>query len=79
MPEQEELAVSKIAYVILVWQLERVLHIKFPGEVSRAQEAGFVSCTTYTCMSMVQVAQYRYSTTVHSLSSPFIYRDTMSS
>ena len=77
MPEKEELAISKVAYVILPWQVERVLHIKFPGEVSRAQEAGFVSSTTY--MSMVQVAQYTYSTTVHSLSSPFIYRDTMSS
>ena len=38
MPEQEELGVSKIANVILVWQLERVLHVKFLGEVSRAQE-----------------------------------------
>ena len=31
MPEKEELAVSKTAYVIFPWQVEQVLHIKFPG------------------------------------------------
>ena len=44
MPQMEEVAVDKVAYIIFPWQVEQVLHIKFPGEVSRAQEAGFVSC-----------------------------------
>ena len=43
MPQMEEVAVDKVAYIIFPWQVEQVLHIKFP-EVSRAQEAGFVSC-----------------------------------
>jgi len=42
MPEKEELAINKMAFIIFPWQVERVLHIKFPGEISRAEEAGFV-------------------------------------
>ena len=57
MPEKEELAISKTAYIIFPWQVERVLHLKFPGEVSRAVEAGFVSCNI--CLT-VQVAQCMY-------------------
>ena len=44
IPQKEELAISKVAHVIFPWQVERVLHLKFPGKVSRAEEAGFVSC-----------------------------------
>ena len=43
MPEKEELAISKIAHIIFPWQVERVLHVKFTGEISRAEEVGFVS------------------------------------
>ena len=42
MAEKEELAINKMAFIIFPWQVERVLHIKFPGEISRAEEAGFV-------------------------------------
>ena len=49
MPEKEKLAISKIAYIIFPWQVERILQIKFPGEVSRAEEAGFVSCVKCHC------------------------------
>ena len=54
MPEKEELAISKSAYIIFPWQVERILHIKFPGEISRAEEAGFVS----GILSVLQVTVY---------------------
>ena len=51
MPEKEELAISKVAYIIFLWQVERVFHIKFPGEISRAEEAGFVSGILFVCIA----------------------------
>ena len=60
MPWKEELAIRKTAYIIFPWQVERVLHLKFPGEVSRAGEAGFVSCNM--CLT-IQVPQCMYTNT----------------
>ena len=51
MPEMEELAINKIANIIFPWQVERVPHIKFPGEISRAEEAGFVSNILFVCIA----------------------------
>ena len=31
------------ANIIFPWQVERILSIKFPGETSRAEQAGYVS------------------------------------
>ena len=31
--------------------MERALHIKFPGEISRAEEAGFVSDILFVCVA----------------------------
>ena len=55
MPEKEELAVSMVAYVIFPWQVERVLHVKFPDEISRAEEAGFVSGILFVCIARQSV------------------------
>ena len=55
MPEKEELAVRKVAYVIFLWQVERVLHVKFPDEISRAEEAGFVSGIVFFCIAIKSV------------------------
>ena len=43
-----------------LWQVERVLHLKFPGEVYRAGEAGFVSCNM--CLTILG-AQCVYTNT----------------
>lgn len=58
MPQKEEMAISKAAHIIFPWQVERILHLKFSGEVSRAEEAGFVSCNMclwYTCVRTLTV------------------------
>ena len=57
MPEKEELAINKMPFIIFPWQVERVLHIKFPGEISRAEEAGFVR-DIY--LSVLQATQCMY-------------------
>lgn len=62
MPQKEKLAISKTAYIIFPWQVERILHLNFPGEVSRAWEAGFVSCNM--CLTM---QEWMRSLTVHRL------------
>ena len=55
MPQKEDLAINLTVYVIFSWQVERVLDMKFPGEASRAQEAGHVNIAVH--MKCVQLAQ----------------------
>ena len=59
MPQKEELAISKVAYSIFPWQVERVLHLNFPGKVSRAEEDGFCKLyyvsVVHVCVSTLTV------------------------
>ena len=50
MLDKEKLAIQMAAHIIFPWAIEQILHLKFPGEVSRAQASGYVSVyrnTTY--------------------------------
>ena len=44
--QKEELAIDIHAYIIFPWPVGKVLSIKFQNEMSRAEEAGYVSYLT---------------------------------